>query len=185
MSFHEGALLTEGITQEAVLVGGIIASWAPQEYVTYLCAQTPLQLAWVSVSFRAYRWHCHGQTRSGQASASAGLVEVQLHCDMSYTTDLYDTPSGRIEQESASTSPEVIPHIIGKQSFTVCHDRRGNVHEFSLTALNMPPLQYAVHREFSLTAAEYAAVAIRGTPSRSVMETAGDAALDSFDASKM
>jgi hypothetical protein len=97
---------------------------------------------------------------------SLGLVEVQLDCTQSYTTDLYDTPSGRLDPyvkpETATTS-DTIAHVIGKQSHTVCHDARGNVHEFPITA------------------DEYAALAVRGTPQKSVMEPADQAALDSFE----
>jgi hypothetical protein len=87
---------------------------------------------------------------------------------MSYTGPLYDTPSGHFEAgyflgtESASTTGMTAAHLIGDQAWTVCHDARGNEHEFKITA------------------AEYDALKIRGTPQKSVMESPEDAALDSF-----
>jgi hypothetical protein len=101
-----------------------------------------------------------------QAGAStSGLVEVKLQCSQSYTTDLYDTPSGRLDpyvKPDVATTTDTVAQVIGQQSYTVCHDARGNVHEFPITS------------------AEYAALAIRGTPEKSVMESPDQAALDAF-----
>jgi hypothetical protein len=105
-------------------------------------------------------------TAATQASgAASGLVEVQLQCSQSYTADLYDTPSGHpdpyVKPEIATTT-DTNPRVVGQQSYTVCHDARGNVHEFPISA------------------AEYAALSVRGTPQKSVMETPDQAALDAF-----
>ena len=92
-------------------------------------------------------------------------MEVQLLCSQSFTTDLYDTPSGRPDpyvKPDVATTTDTVAHVIGKQSYTVCHDVRGHIHEFPITA------------------DEYAALSVRGTPQKSVMETADEAALDSF-----
>jgi hypothetical protein len=104
---------------------------------------------------------------STQTSAStAGLVEVQLVCSQSYTADLYDTPSGHVEFTSSSganaSSTSVAANIIGEQSWTVCHDARGHVHKFKITA------------------DEYAALRVRGMPQKSVMKAPDQAALDAF-----
>jgi hypothetical protein len=102
---------------------------------------------------------------SPKAPLSSGLVEVKLQCSQSYTADLYDTPSGHLDpyvKPDVATTTDTVAHVIGQQSYTVCHDARGNVHEFPITA------------------AEYAALAIRGTPEKSVMESPDQAALDSF-----
>jgi hypothetical protein len=103
---------------------------------------------------------------SSAAPLSEGLVEVQLQCSQSYTTDLYDTPSERPDpyvKPDVATTTDTVAHVIGQQSYTVCHDARGHVHEFPITDQ------------------EYAALQIRGTPQKSVMEPADQAALDSFD----
>ncbi len=99
-----------------------------------------------------------------------GLVKVQLLCSMSYTTDLYDTPSGHLDEgyyldtggASASSTTMAPAHVIGQQAWTQCHDNQGNVHEFKLSK------------------AEYAALAVRGMPQEYVMEAADQAVLDSF-----
>jgi hypothetical protein len=107
-------------------------------------------------------------TSQAPASPSGGTVEVQLDCAKSYTGPLYDTPSGHLESGDfvgdsvASTSGMTAAHLIGQQSWTVCHDARGHEHEFTLTQ------------------AEYAALAVKGSPQESVMEPADEAALDSF-----
>jgi hypothetical protein len=101
---------------------------------------------------------------------AAGLVEVRLLCTQSYTTDVYDTPSGHPDpyvKPSVATTTDTSAHIVGTQSFTVCHDARGNVHEFPITSQ------------------EYVALRVRGTPQKSVMEPADQAALDSFDNSSV
>src|SRR3977135_1679138 len=107
-------------------------------------------------------------TDSTQAEPStSGLVEVNLLCSQSYVTDVYDTPSGRPDPydapDVATTTDDAVARVIGQQSYTLCHDARGHVHEFTITA------------------EEYAALLIRGTPQKSVMEPADEAALDSFD----
>jgi hypothetical protein len=99
------------------------------------------------------------------AAETSGLVEVQLQCSQSYTTDVYDTPSGRPDpyvKPDTATTTDTSAHVIGQQSYTICHDARGNVHEFKITA------------------AEYAVLQVRGTPQKSVMETPDEAALDAF-----
>src|SRR5207245_912367 len=100
-------------------------------------------------------------------TSTEGLVEVQLVCSMSYTAPLYDSPSGHFEAAStvdamSATTTSSVANVIGEQSWTVCHDARGNEHEFRITA------------------AEYEALKIRGTPQKSVMEPAEEAALDAF-----
>jgi cytoskeletal protein RodZ len=108
-------------------------------------------------------------TETAQTNAStSGLVEVQLQCSKSYVGTLYDTPSGHLDvgyfvgTESASTTGMIVAHEVGQQAWTVCHDARGHGHEFTLTA------------------EEYAALAENGMPSKSIMEPADQAALDSF-----
>lgn len=97
---------------------------------------------------------------SSATPQQSGLVEVLLHCDQSYVGPLYDTASGHIEDTTSSTT---VVNLIGEQAWTVCHDARGNVHEFKLTT------------------GEYKALAVSGTPQKSVMEPADQAALDSFN----
>src|SRR5262245_29965683 len=104
---------------------------------------------------------------SPAASSTSGLVEVYLLCSMSYTGPLYDTPSGHVENtitvdETTASTTSTASEVIGEQSWTVCHDARGHEHEFKITA------------------AEYEALKIRGTPQKSVMESPEEAALDSF-----
>jgi hypothetical protein len=106
-----------------------------------------------------------GSEAAATESSSGGeMVEVQLDCSKSYTGILYDTPSGHLDEgfflgtESASTTGMTAAHELGMQSWTVCHDAEGNEYEFTLTP------------------EEYAALAIRGTPQRSVMKAAGEAA---------
>jgi hypothetical protein len=104
------------------------------------------------------------------APSSAGLVEVQLLCSQSYTTDLYDPPSGRPDpyvKPATATTTDTVAHVIGKKSYTVCHDARGHLHDFPITA------------------DEYAPLSVRGTPQKSVMEPADQATLDSFDNSSL
>jgi hypothetical protein len=62
---------------------------------------------------------------------------------MAYTADLYDTPSGHLDPtyKLASSAGEVgalVAHIIGTQSWTVCHDSLGREFE-----LKMPAQEYA------------------------------------------
>jgi hypothetical protein len=84
---------------------------------------------------------------------------------MSYTGDLYDTASGLLDPgyvlasttPSATTTAGTVAHVIGTQSWTVCHD--ADNHTF----------------EFKLTPDEYSALAQPGAgmPQESVMEPAG------------
>jgi hypothetical protein len=96
------------------------------------------------------------------------LVAVELACSTSYKAPLYDTPSGHLDQGyfvgdvSAWTTGMMSTHTMGWGYWTICHDARGNEHEFALTKQ------------------EYEALMIRGTPQRSVMESPADAALDAF-----
>jgi hypothetical protein len=106
------------------------------------------------------------------SSAPENLVAVELACTMSYKATLYDTPSGHLDggyfvgEASASTTGMMPAHTKGWGYWTVCHDARGHEHEFTLTEQ------------------EYAALVIRGTPERSVMESPADAALDAFPPAK-
>jgi hypothetical protein len=96
------------------------------------------------------------------------LVAVELACTSSYKAPLYDTLSGHLDagyfvgEASASTTGMTPAHTTGWGYWTVCHDARGHEHEFTLSEQ------------------EYAALMIRGTPERSVMESPADAALDAF-----
>jgi hypothetical protein len=100
------------------------------------------------------------------------LVAVELACTSSYKAPLYDTPSGHLDagyfvgEASASTTGMTVAHTMGWGYWTMCHDARGHAHEFTLTEQ------------------EYAALMIRGTPERSVMESPADAALDAFPLAK-
>ena len=103
------------------------------------------------------------------AVSADSLVEVKLQCRMSYTATLYNTPSGHLEagyfigEASASTTGMIAAHEIGEQSLTKCYDAQGKEYEFKLTP------------------EEYDSFKIRGTPQKSVMLPAADAALAAFE----
>ena len=105
------------------------------------------------------------------------LVAVSLECASAYTGPLYDTPSGHLDPgyylnaiptntSSTSTTPitGTIAHLIGTQSWIICHDAQGNVHEIAITTQ------------------DYANLALPDAvmPEETVMEPAAQAALDSF-----
>ncbi|MBI2612525.1 hypothetical protein HYW59_01780 [Candidatus Kaiserbacteria bacterium] len=98
------------------------------------------------------------------------LVEVKLQCLMSYTAPLYDTTSGHMEEgyflgeAVASTTGMIAAQEIGEQSWTKCYDAQGKEYEFTLTP------------------EEYDSFKIRGTPQKSVMLPAEEAAAASFSA---
>jgi len=109
------------------------------------------------------------ETGTAPESSIVGLVSVNLQCNGSYTSDLYDTPSGHLDagyypDSVPATTTGSVAHKIGTQSWTVCHDKRGNVHEFKLT-----DQEYADLAKPDAT-----------TPQKSIMESADQAALDSF-----
>jgi len=105
------------------------------------------------------------------------LVAVTLECTSAYTGPLYDTPSGHLDSgfylnaiptntSSTSTTPitGTVAHVIGTQSWIICHDTQGNAHEIAITG----------H--------DYANLVLPNAvmPRETVMEPATQAALDSF-----
>ena len=137
----------------------------------YLLAGMLGILLLIILSFVRTAFAEEGQVASSpavDASSATELVAVELACTSSYKAPLYDTPSGHLDagyfvgEASASTTGMTPAHTMGWGYWTICHDALGHEHEFTLTEQ------------------EYAALMIRGTPERSVMESPADAALDAF-----
>lgn len=58
---------------------------------------------------------------------------------MAYTADLYDTPSGHLDGDyvqatgnQAFDTSHHIAHVVGSQSWTVCHNAQGQTFEFKM-----------------------------------------------------
>lgn len=65
-------------------------------------------------------------------------LTAEIKCDMAYTAELYDTPSGHLDKEyTLATSSESIgpqfAHILGMQSWAECKDVNGEKYEIKLT----------------------------------------------------
>ena len=74
-----------------------------------------------------------------QAVPTGTLILYYVDCDRAYTGTLYDTPSGHLDAgyydaaNASSTAVGTPAHVVGEQSWTVCHDDLGKTYEFPMT----------------------------------------------------
>jgi cytoskeletal protein RodZ len=76
--------------------------------------------------------------QSAQNILTSSTTARYLTCTMAYTADLYDTPSGHLDGYTIATgdssfdSTHQVAHIVGSQSWTVCHNPQGQTFEFKI-----------------------------------------------------
>lgn len=150
------ATSTEAVATSTEMINEIVT---PDEAATPIVEPPVATASSVADSPPARERPSGDETTTAPVVAESQSVEVQLNCSMSYTGILYDTPSGHLDdgyfigEAVASTTGMTAAHEIGEQSWTKCHDDEG------------------VEYEYKLTPEEYAALAVRGTPQKSVMKS--------------